>query len=187
MGYHININKDNEEDDENDEIKRYTKEEIPEELKKYADLILKNYDLLLEKRNNIEVKDEIPTIKEQNSFSQSTEKKEQNSLSNENSIISKHRVVDNNNLIYVRKLITYKSVTILYLSDKTIEAIFSDKIKILISEINTKIEIIGKDNKINIVSSINAFQNSNINFTNRLKLIRKIIYKKITKNLSENN
>ena len=185
--YHININKDNEEDDENDEIQRYTKEEIPEKLKKYADLILNYYDFLLKKRNNIEVKDENPTIKEQKSFSQSTEKSEQNSLSNENSIISQHKVEDKNNLIYVRKLITYKSVTILYLSDNTIETIFGDKKKILMSEINQKIEIIGQDNKISVVSTINALQNSNIDFTNRLKFIRKIIYKNITKKFSKDS
>jgi hypothetical protein len=185
--YHININKDNEEDDENDEIQRYSKEEIPEKLKKYADLILNYYDFLLKKRNNIEVNDENPTIKEQNSFSQSTEKSEQNLLSNENSFISQHKVVDKNNLIYIRKLITYKSAIILFLSDKTIETIFGDKIKILLSEINTKIEIIDQDNKINVVSSINVIQNSNIDFTNRLKFIRKITFKTITKKLSENS
>ena len=185
--YHININKDNEEDDENDEIQRYSKEEIPEKLKKYADLILNYYDFLLKKRNNIEVKDENPTIKEQKSFSQSTEKSEQNSLSNENSIISQHKVEDKNNLIYVRKLITYKSVTILYLSDNTIETIFGDKKKILMSEINQKIEIIGQDNKISVVSTINALQNSNNDFTNRLKFIRKIIYKNITKKFSKDS
>jgi hypothetical protein len=184
--YHININKDNEEDDENDEIQRYSKEEIPEKLKKYADLILNYYDFLLKKRNNIEVKDENPTIKEQNNSSQITQKSEQNSLSYENLIISQNKVVDKNNLIYIRKLITYKSVTILFLSDQTIEAIFGDKMKILMSQVNKKIEIIGQDNKINVVSSINVLQNSNNNFTDRLKFIRKVIYKNITNKLSEN-
>ena len=86
-------------------------------------------------------------------------------------------------LIYVRKIIYDKEVaivTILFLSDKTIEAIFSDKIKILISQIKHKIEIINQDNKISVVSTKNVFQNSNIDFKERLKLIRAIIYKNIS-------
>ena len=185
--YHIIANEDNEDEYENDEIQGYTKEDIPEKLKKYADLILVYYDLVLKKKNNIEVKDENSSIKKQNSFSQSTQKSKQDSISNESSIISQNKVSDKSNLIYVRKLINYKSVNILFLSDKTIEAIFGDKIKILMSESSQKIQILDQDNKINVVSSINVIQNSNIDFTNRLKFIRKITFKTITKKLSENS
>ena len=185
--YHIIANEDNEDEYENDEIQGYTKEDIPEKLKKYADLILVYYDLVLKRKNNIEVKDENSSIKKQKSFYQSTQKSEQDSISNESSIISQNKVSDKSNLIYVRKLINYKSVNILFLSDKTIEAIFGDKIKILMSESSQKIQILDQDNKINVVSSINVIQNSNIDFTNRLKFIRKITFKTITKKLSENS
>ena len=80
--YVININEDNEDDDE---IKGYIKEEVPEELKKKIDILLKYYQLRLKQTN----KEEKSSIKEQNSFSQSSKKSGQNSLSNENSIIRK--------------------------------------------------------------------------------------------------
>ena len=186
--YHIIVNEINEDNNENDEIQGYTKEEVPEKLKKYSDLILTYYDLAQKKKKNIKVKDkdENPSIKEQNSFSKNSQKSEQNSISNENSIISQNKISDKSNLIYVRKLISSKSINILFLSDNTIEAIFGDKTKILMSISNQKIEIIDKDNKINVVSSINALKNSNIDFTKRLKCIKKIIYKDLTKKLSEN-
>jgi len=178
--YHININEDNE-DGDGDEIKKYTKEEIPENLKKYANLIIEYYNLRLEKRKSIKAKEE-NSIKEQYSTSHSSKKSEQNSLSNENSIISQNRVFDKNNLIYVRDILSHKEsamVTLLFLSDKTIEAIFADKYKILLCEAKDKIEIINKDNEINVVSSNYVFLNSNIEFKKRLKLIRSILYRNI--------
>ena len=42
----------------------------------------------------------------------------------------------------MREIITDKEVTILYLSDLTIEAIFKDKMKFMMSEKKDKIEII---------------------------------------------
>ena len=107
-------------------------------------------------------------------------------MSNENSIISQNRVLDKTNLIYVRKIITNTEASILYLSDKTIEAIFKDRIKILISDINKKIEFITQDNKINAVSSINVFNNSSYDFTKRLEYIRKTMFKDIKNNLYAN-
>ena len=142
--------------------------------------------LYLQKRKKIEVKDENLSIKEQNISSQSTNKSEQNSLSNENSIISQNRVLDKTNLIYVRKIITNTEASILFLSDKTIEAIFKDKIKILISDINKKIEFINQDNKINVVSTLNVFQNSSYDFTKRLAFIKKAIFRDIKNNLKAN-
>ena len=70
-------------------------------------------------------------------------------------------------------------MTILFLSDQTIEAIFKDKTKILISKNNDKIEIINENSKINAVSANNALQNSNNNFTKKLKSIKNVIFKDI--------
>jgi hypothetical protein len=42
--------------------------------------------------------------------------------------------------VYVREIITDKEVTILFLSDRTVEAIFKDKVKILISDIKEYVE-----------------------------------------------
>ena len=177
--YLINTNGNNQDDDE---IRKYTKEGIQEEQKDEMIIFL----LYLQKRKKIEVKDENLSIKEQNISSQSTNKSEQNSLSNENSIISQNRVLDKTNLIYVRKIITNTEASILFLSDKTIEAIFKDKIKILISDINKKIEFINQDNKINVVSTLNVFQNSSYDFTKRLAFIKKAIFRDIKNNLKAN-
>jgi len=177
--YLINTNGNNQDDDE---IRKYTKEGIQEEQKDEMIIFL----LYLQKRKKIEVKDENLSIKEQNISSQSTNKSEQNSLSNENSIISQNRVLDKTNLIYVRKIITNTEASILFLSDKTIEAIFKDKIKILISDINKKIEFINQDNKINVVSTLNVFQNSSYDFTKRLAFIKKTIFRDIKNNLKAN-
>ena len=177
--YLININENNQDDDE---IRKYTKEGIQEEQKDEMRIFL----LYLQRRKKIEVKDENPSIKEQNNSSQSTHKSEQNSLSNENSIISQNRILDKTNLIYVRKIITNTEANILFLSDKTIEAIFKDKIKILISDINQKIEFINQDNKINVVSTLNVFQNSSYDFTKRLAFIKKAIFRDIKNNLKAN-
>jgi len=137
--YLINIKNDDKDDDE---ISKYTKEEIPDELKKNVEIFLNYFQLLLikkEKEGNIEENDEDASIEEQIIFSQSDE---QNSFSTENSIISQNKVLDKINLVYVREIITDKEVTILYLSDLTIEAIFKDKMKIMMSEKKDKIEII---------------------------------------------
>ena len=174
--YHININENN----KDDEIKSYRKEEIPEELKKYSNFFLDYYKKKLKKRNIIEVKDENPTFIEQNSSSKSIRLNEKNSLPNENLVISQNKVLEETNLIYLRKIIVQDIVTILFLSDKTIEAIFSDTIKILISQVKNKIEVINQDNKISVISTKNVFQNSNIDFKERLKLIRSITYKNIS-------
>jgi len=175
---------------EDDILERYTEEEIPENLKRPKEILLNYYNLNLKKRKNIEVKDENVLIKEENSFP-STNKSEGNSLSNENSIISQNRFTDKKNLIYVRKILVKKKVTIFFLSDQTIEAYFIDKIKILISEIIQKIEIINLNNEINVVSETNAFQNPNNDFTFRLRMIKTIIFKDISdmasKNSKENN
>ena len=129
--YNININESYIDDDE---IRKYRKEEIPEELKSYAEILLHYYQKRIKIKNNSEVSDEKSPIEEQNSSSQSTQKREINLLSSEysNSIISQNRVTDKSSLIYVRKIIVYKEVSILILSDQTIESIFADKIKILI-------------------------------------------------------
>jgi len=174
--YHININENN----KDDEIKSYKKEELPEKLKKYSNFFLDYYKKKLKKRNIIEFKDENPSFIEQNSSSKNTRLNGNNSLSNENLVISQNKVLEETNLIYLRKIIVQDIVTILFLSDKTIEAIFCDKIKILISQIKNKIEIINQDNKISVVSTKNVFQNSNIDFKERLKLIRSITYKNIS-------
>ena len=127
-----------------------------------------------EKEGNIEENDEDTSIEEQISFSQSSD---QNSFSNENSIISQDKVLDKTNLVYVREIITDKEVTLLFLSDRTIEAIFKDKVKILISDIKDNIEIIKKNNEIILISLQNAFKNSNHDFISRIKYIKKRIYK----------
>jgi len=174
--YLIKIDENNEDDDE---IRRYTIEEIPNQLKNKVNLFLEYYILILKKKKKIEIEDEISSIKEQNNFSQSNKISELFSLSNEDSIISQNRVLDKSNLIYIRNIIVHKRVDILFLSDQTIEAIFKDKIKILISKNNDKIEIINKDNKIIAVSTNNVFQNSNIDFTKRLEFIKDTILKGI--------
>jgi hypothetical protein len=181
--YLIYINDNNQDDDE---IRRYTKEEIPEEQKKNTEIFLNYYQALLKKRKKIENKDENSSFKEQNSFSQSNQKSEQNSLSNESSIISQNRVLDKSNLIYVRNIINKKEASILFLSDQTKEAIFKDKIKILISEINKKIQIINKDNEINVVSANNIFENSNNVFIKRIQYIKNSIFQEIKSNLHDN-
>ena len=120
--YLINID-----DDDNDVISKFTKEEIPNELKKNVKIFLNYYQFLLKKKEKegiIEENDEDTSIEEQISFSQSNE---ENSISNENSIISQDKVLDKTNLVYVREIITDKEVTLLFLSDRTIEAIFKDK------------------------------------------------------------
>ena len=183
--YHININEDND-DDVDDEKERYTKEEIPEKLKKYTNLFLDFYKGVLKKRNNIEDKEGNLSIKEQNSSSKSSKISEKNSLTNENSIISQNRVYDKNNLIYVRKILNNNEASILFLSDQTIETIFKDKIKILISGNKNKIEVIKQDNKIYIVSTINVFQNPNYDFKKRLRYIKDILFKNVKKNLIDN-
>ena len=114
---------------------------------------------------------------------------EEDSLSNENtsSIISQNRIQEKSNLIYVRNIVTYKNVTLLYLSDLTIEAFFSDKVKILLSEINPKIEIIDEYNNCKVISTSNAYQNSNVYFTHRLKMIKNVMYNKIRVGCFERN
>ena len=176
LQFFIKVDENNLDDDE---IRRYTIEEIPEKLKKNVQLFLDCYILILKKKKNIEFKDESLSIKEQNNFSQSIINSEQNSFSNENSIISQNRVLDKSNLIYIRNIIVHSGMTILFLSDQTIEAIFKDKTKILISKNNDKIEIINEDSKINAVSANNALQNSNNNFTEKLKSIKNAIFKDI--------
>ena len=188
MGYHIEINEDN---IDNDKINSYAREKILEKLKNKAEIFLNYYQLLQKKKKNIEVKDKNPSIKEQNIFSQSTKMSELNSLSNENSTRNQKIVSDKNNLIYVRKIIVFKEdLTILFLSDKTLEAIFKDKIKILISESKDKIQIIDQDNKINVISAVNAFNNPNYDFSNRLKFIKKVMINDIkskTSNINKEN
>ena len=175
--YIIKINDDNE---DNDEVKNYMKEEIPDELKKNAEFFLEVYKFFLKKKAN---NDNI-SIEEQISFSQSSEV---NSLSNENSIISQNKVLDKTNLVYVRKKISNKNVTIFFLSDRTVEAIFADKVKILMSDINHKIEIINQNNKINLISSYYVFDNSNHDFTRRIKYVKNLIIKDIMeKNIKDN-
>ena len=185
--YIIEVDRNNMDDDI---IRGYTREEIPDKIKSKTELFLEYYILLLKKKKNIEVEYESSSINGQNSFSKRI-KIEQNSFSNESSIISQNRVLDKSNLIYVRSIIAHKGVTILSLSDQTIEAIFRDNIKILISGIKDKIEIINKDNKINAVSANNAFQNSNKDFAERLKFVKSVIFKDIknkwSKNIKEKN
>ena len=181
--YFIEINEDNIDDDK---INSYTRENIPEELKNNAEIFLNYYQLLQKKKKNIEVKDKNPSIKEQKIFSS-----ELNSLSNENSTRNQKIVSDKSNLIYVRKRIVFKEdLIILFLSDKTLEAIFKDKIKILISEIKDKIQIIDQDNKINVISAVNVFNNPNYDFSNRLKFIKKVMINDIkskTSNINKEN
>ena len=186
--YFIEINEDNIDDDK---INSYTRENIPEELKNNAEIFLNYYQLLQKKKKNIEFKDKNPSIKEQKIFSQSTKISELNSLSNEKSTRNQKIVSEKSNLIYVRKRIVFKEdLTILFLSDKTLEAIFKDKIKILISEIKDKIQIIDQDNKINVISAVNVFNNPNYDFSNRLKFIKKVMINDIkskTSNINKEN
>ena len=165
--------------------------QIPEKLKNKTEIFINYYQLLLKKKKKIEIKDKNPSIKKQNSFSQNTKLSEKNSLSNENSTRGQNRVIDKSNLIYVRKIISYKEdLTILFLSDKTVEAIFKDKIKILISESKDKIQIIDQDNKINVISAINIFNNPNYDFSNRIKFIKKAMINDIkskTFNINKEN
>ena len=176
--YLIKVDEDNIEDDI---LERYTEEEIPEDLKKVSELFLSYYKSNLKRKKNIEVKDENLSFKVKENSLPSTQKSE------ENSIISQNRIQDKSNLVYVRSIIVYKQVSLLYLSDKTLEAIFTDKVKILLSDINQKIEIMDQYNNINVISTMNAFQNSNVNFTDRLKLIKKVMYNNIWEKSSEKN
>ena len=176
--YFIKVDEDNIEDDI---LERYTEEEIPEDLKKVSELFLSYYKSNLKRKKNIEVKDENLSFKVKENSLPSTQKSE------ENSIISQNRIQDKSNLVYVRSIIVYKQVSLLYLSDKTLEAIFTDKVKILLSDINQKIEIMDQYNNINVISTMNAFQNSNVNFTDRLKLIKKVMYNNIWEKSSEKN
>ena len=178
----IKIDEDNE---YNDIIERYTEEEIPEKQKKVKDLLLYYYNLSQKKKKNIEVKDESLSIKEENSFSQSTQKSEENSLSNKNLIISEQRAIDKTNFLYVRRLLIKQKVSILFFSDQTIESIFTDKIKILMSELNSKIQIIDQNNQIIVISAMNSLQNDNHDFTSRLKMVKKTIYNDVTSMISE--
>ena len=141
------------------------KEEIPDELKKYVEIFLYLYKLSPKRKANIKENDWNVSIEEQISFSQSSEL---NSFSNENSIISQNRVLDKTNLIYIKKIISNKNATILFLSDRIIEVFFADKVKILISEINDKIEIIDENNKIIIINVQSVFNSSNHDFSRRI-------------------
>jgi hypothetical protein len=186
--YLIKIDEDNE---NNDIIERYSEEEFPEKHKKIKDLFLYYYKLNLKRKMNIEtkeenlsIKEENLSIKEENSFSQSTK---ENSLSKNNSNIIEDRTSDKSNLLYVRKIIVKQKLALLFLSNQTIEAIFTDKVKILMSEGKGKIQIIDKNNKINVVSTMSAFQNDNHDFTVRLKMIKKTVFNDITSMISENN
>ena len=125
------------------------------------------------KEKKEEEKDKNNSIEKQIIISQSNEL---NSLPN-NSIISQNKVLDKTNLIYVRNIIVDKEATILFLSDSTKEAIFKDDVKILLSEINNKVEIIKKNNKIIVISIHYALKSSNHNFVKKLKYIKKTIYK----------
>jgi hypothetical protein len=180
--YLIKVDEDNIEDDI---LERYTEEEIPEKQKKVKDLLLYYYNLSQKKKKNIEVKDESLSIKEENSFSQSTQKSEENSLSNKNLIISEQRAIDKRNFLYVRRLLIKQKVSILFFSDQTIESIFTDKIKILMSELNSKIQIIDQNNQIIVISAMNSLQNDNHDFTSRLKMVKKTIYNDVTSMISE--
>ena len=141
-------------------------------LKINVEKFLKLYKLFLKKRANCKDNDENASIEEQIFFSQNSEL---SSFSNENSIISQNRVLDKTNLIYVRKIIFDKIATILFLSDGTLEAIFKDKVKILISDNNDKIEILSQNNKVNVISVFSAFKTSNYTFTHRIKIIQKFL------------
>ena len=183
--YHIIVDEDNIEDDK---LVRYTKEDFPKDLKKVIDIFFKYYLSRQKRKKNSEVKDENLSFNDGNSFT-STKMGEEDSLSNENtsSIISQNRIQEKSNLIYVRNIVTYKNVTLLYLSDLTIEAFFSDKVKILLSEINPKIEIIDEYNNCKVISTSNAYQNSNVYFTHRLKMIKNVMYNKIRVGCFERN
>ena len=183
--YHITVDEDNIEDDK---LVRYTKEDFPKDLKKVIDIFFKYYLSRQKRKKNSEVKDENLSFNDGNSFT-STKMGEEDSLSNENtsSIISQYRIQEKSNLIYVRNIVTYKNVTLLYLSDLTIEAFFSDKVKILLSEINPKIEIIDEYNNCKVISTSNAYQNSNVYFTHRLKMIKNVMYNKIRVGCFERN
>jgi len=183
--YHITVDEDNIEDDK---LVRYTKEDFPKDLKKVIDIFFKYYLSRQKRKKNSEVKDENLSFNDGNSFT-STKMGEEDSLSNENtsSIISQNRIQEKSNLIYVRNIVTYKNVTLLYLSDLTIEAFFSDKVKILLSEINPKIEIIDEYNNCKVISTSNAYQNSNVYFTHRLKMIKNVMYNKIRVGCFERN
>ena len=168
--YLIKIDDENE---DNDEIKKYKKEEIPDKQKKNVEIFLNYFQMLQKRIEKKEEKDKNKSIEKQIIISQSNEI---NSLAN-NSIISQNKILDKTNLIYVREIIVDKEATILFLSDSTKEAIFKDNVKILISEINEKVEIIKKNNKIIVVSIYYALQSSNHNFVKRLKYIKKTIFK----------
>jgi len=170
------INADSGSDSDKDEILKYTKDEIPDEIKDKVEKFLKLYKLFLKRKSNSKDNDENASIEEQIFFSQNSEL---SSFSDENSIISQNRVLDKTNLIYVRKIISDKMATILFLSDGTLEAIFKDKVKILISYNNDKIEIINQNNKVNVISVFSAFTTSNYNFTKRIKIIKKFILKNL--------
>ena len=179
------IIKIDEDDESNDIIESYTEEEIPEKQKKVKDLLLYYYNLTLKKKKNIEVKDENLSIKEENSFSQSTQKSEGNSLSNKNLIISEQRAIDKTNFLYVRRLLIKQKVSILFLSGQIIESIFTDKFKIIMSELNSKIQIIDQNNQIIVIPASNSLQNDNHDFTSRLKMVKKIIYINVTSMIFE--
>ena len=169
----INIDEDNV---INDKIEKYTKKEIPENLKKFVDILLNYYNINQKKKKDIQFKDENSSIREEeNNLSQSTKKSEEKS-SNENSIISQNRVSEKPILTYVRKISFNKKVIIINLSDNTIESIFRDRFKILMREGYNKIEIIDENNKIYVISTNNAFQNDNNDFVGRLKIIKKVMF-----------
>ena len=176
--YHIKINENNKDDDE---IEKYTKKDIPDELEKNVEIFLNYYQFLLNKKENYESNEQDRSIEEQISFS--SQSSEISSLSNENSIISQNQniVLDKSNLIYVRKIITKKEAIILFLSDETVESIFKDNVKILISESKDKIEIIKRNNKINAISVSKIFENSNYYLVNRIKYIKHAIFEDIKK------
>ena len=185
--YEIKIDNDSE-----DEIKGHKIEKCPQNLKEKFQKFYDYCKKYLKKRNDNSTQcnsKQLNNNEYENSFSISTnsniefimdsnENKETGSII-ENSDSSKEIENDETKIIYVRELIKEKYALYFILSDGTKQAIFKDKIQILISDEKEMVGYVDKDKKRTVIPIYNILKNANHEFAKRLKYIRKISFSDI--------
>ena len=175
-----------------DKIKSYEIEKIPENLKRQCDDFITYHNKTKQKKNEILNNKNKIEIYENDDTNLSIISKETLSHTEDNSISSNNIFDDisiNNlnetekekKLVYIKNYINDKKVKLLILSDDTKHAIFNDKIQILISE-KIEIQMIGymdKNKKKTFLSLVNIMKNSNKDLVKRLKYIKYLSFQNL--------
>ena len=176
-------------DNDEDKIKTYKIENIPEEISEKFNEFMKYHNRIKTKlysKENEENKNEDNEI-QKNSINSITE---ESSIQNEdlsttlnnkdNSILSINNTKEKEKeLIYITHYIKEKYAKFLFLSDMTKQIIFKDKIEVLISDKKEVVGYVDKFKKRSFIDLINIMKNPNKDLKIRLKYIRQINYNDI--------